>query len=485
MRPRRRRDGGQILVLFVLALVAMFAMASLLFDGGNALVRKRQLQDAGDAAALAAANVIQSGTTHGCSTTAGPPPGAPRAEVVSAAQAAVTAALPGFDTSKIVVTCPDGWTQNYAVQVDISGRSPGYFGGVIGFSGFAVSTTSQAVNGQVGGLKYSVVELDPSNLTWPTGRQGCPSVQVQGAITVTLDGSMQIDSACPAGSGGALDSRGNSATLTFNNGSVIGMVGGYVPGPLTITPTPLTGQLPVRDPLAGLPAVPVAALPVQSNAMLNLNGGSSVLSPGVYRGGIQMKNSAKAFLQPGIYVMDGGGFATGAQNAVYSVGTGVSSTTDATWGADCLATDCGVLIFNTGFTNSNQGNTEALAVGAGATLKLRAYLPTADPNRSLLPDASAYQNLLFWQDANPVPTSGLQQPIVQLNGGGTVDLSGTVYAPSAVVAMGGGSGGSGGAPIDLTLQFISWDLFIQGTSSFHFYYQSSAFAKPSDYGLIK
>ena len=59
-RRRNRREPGQVIVLFVLSLVAMFAMAALLFDGGRALALRRQFQNAGDAAAIAASNVIQS-----------------------------------------------------------------------------------------------------------------------------------------------------------------------------------------------------------------------------------------------------------------------------------------------------------------------------------------------------------------------------------------------------------------------------------------
>jgi hypothetical protein len=93
--------------------------------------------------------------------------------------------------------------------------------------------------------------------------------------------------------------------------------------------------------------------------------------------------------------------------------------------------------------------------------------------------------MLIWQDATPLPTSSYAQPIVQLTGGGGVDLGGTVYAPSAKVQMGGSSGGSGGDSIDLTLQFISWDLQLSGNSSFHFRYMDNEFVKPLDYGLVE
>jgi hypothetical protein len=292
---------------------------------------------------------------------------------------------------------------------------------------------------------------------------------------------MQINSACPAANGGALGTNGNAATITLNNGAVIRMVGGFVPGPLTLSPLPITGQRAVKDPLAGMPAMPIASMPVRSASRQTLSGGDTVLQPGVYIGGIQMRNSARAFMRPGIYVFQGGGFAVGAQNAVYSVGAAVSSTTDATWAANCPVASCGVLLYNTG-TASGASAMGELAIGAGATMRLRPYQPTADETGA---NMTEFRNLLLWQDANPVPTSSYAQPTVSLNGGGTVEISGTVYAPSAMLAMGGGSGGSGGSSTDLTLQFITWDLQLQGNSSFHFFYQTNAFAMPTDYGLIR
>jgi hypothetical protein len=73
---------------------------------------------------------------------------------------------------------------------------------------------------------------------------------------------------------------------------------------------------------------------------------------------------------------------------------------------------------------------------------------------------------------------------VSLNGGGNVDIRGTVYAPSAKVEMGGNSGGSGGT-VNLTLQFISWDIEFRGNSNFTFYFSDDEFARPLDYGLVE
>ena len=55
-RARRRREGGQVLVLFALSLVAIVAMVGLVLDGGSAYAQRRVEQNAADLAALAGAN---------------------------------------------------------------------------------------------------------------------------------------------------------------------------------------------------------------------------------------------------------------------------------------------------------------------------------------------------------------------------------------------------------------------------------------------
>jgi hypothetical protein len=495
MRTRNRRDAGQILVLFVLALIAMFAMAALLFDGGNALVRKRQFQNAGDAAALAAANVIASTNAsrptdpHGCLTALG----AVRTDVRDAARTAVAAALPGFDTTNnVTVTCPTGWS-NYAVQVALSGRSPSYFGSVIGFSGFAEGTTSQAVNGQVAGTKFSVVELDPGHYLapdiWPGGTDGCPSVSFAGSNTVTFDGALQVNSSCNT-SNGAIAVNGNSARVVFNNGAGAFVVGTQATSPNPVSPI-TTGVAPLLDPLRNLTPIPYSSWApalTRATSQTTLSGGSTVLEPGIYVGGILMRNSAVAYLHPGIYVMKDaangdGGFQMGAGNSVYSLPTTRTSTTDANWATDCPASTCGVLMYNVGQgCASNASPRDQFSVAAQATLKLRPYVSTSDGTGTNDP---AYDNLLLWQDKFPKPSATCSQPPIALGGGGQIAISGTLYAPSAAVQMYGNSGGSGGGSLAITLQFISWDLSFNGGISFQFQYQSEAFAKPTDYGLIK
>ncbi len=485
--PDQSRSRGQVLPIFVIFLVAMLLMASLLIDASTALLMRRQYQNATDAAALAAANVIPTGSPRGCSAI-DEPVGSPRSVVVEAARASVHANLPDYDLSRVVVSCPGGTYGNWAVKIQLHGDSAGFFSQVVGIESFPVDTSGVAVNGQFEGGKWSVVQLNPYNATWNRNK-GCPSLLFSGGPTAIFDGSIHVNSKCPASLGGAMGTNGNAANLTFNNDGAAYLAGGFSQGPLIVTPTPRENRAQIPDPLAGL-AEPSGLSTVHSPNTLVLGSGDNViLGPGIYVGGIQLKSNARAFLKPGIYVMQGGGLDLGAQSSAYTVKYGFTlpanpaTWTDASWATtDCLVGQCGVLIFNTKGNTCTCSSIGAFTVGAGANLKIRPYDPDVAGNNVV---DEAYKNLLFWQAAVPVPASNYQQPVVALGGGGSVDMSGTVYAPSAKVQMTGGSGGTGGDSITLTIQFISYDLEIQGNSSFHFYYQSNLFAKPLDYGLVE
>lgn len=62
-RPRRRfqpcrRQAGQTLVIFALSIVFLLGMAGVAIDAGRFVTQRRFLQNAADAAALAAANTV-------------------------------------------------------------------------------------------------------------------------------------------------------------------------------------------------------------------------------------------------------------------------------------------------------------------------------------------------------------------------------------------------------------------------------------------
>ena len=482
------RDGqrGQAMVLFVLLSMAMLFMGAIVFDAAQALTHRRLLQNAADAAALAASNVLQSGSNPGCSGSVSG--GSPRSSVETAAINAINANVPAGTSATVTVTCPSGWNDG-AVKVNVSGSSPAFFAGGLGMvvsasqtaqwtNGVAVSANATAMYGGNVPGKFSVVLLNPYNAGWQSGKQGCPSMLFSGGPTVYFEGSVQVDSACPAANNGAMGTNGNSATLTFATGAKASLVGGYSPGPLVVTPYPSTGQPIIKDPLRTLPAVPVSALTTRSSTKLILNNTAQVLEPGIYSGGIELRNSSQAYLRPGIYVIDNGGFSVGAQASLFSVSATGTSSSISTWDTDCVQASCGVLIY----IKNADSNGESFSVGAGGTVMLRPYNDLADSSGQ---NVRFFRNLLMWQDKTPAPTTNSIQPPLTLNGGGTLSMRGTLYAPSAAVLLTGGAGGSGGNSLDLTVQFIAWDLQIQGNSHFNFFYRTNDFAQPIQYGLVE
>ena len=216
LRRKSSSESGQVLIIFAFAFIAIIMMLALLFDGARALVLRRQLQDASDAAALAGANLIQGLTPKQCSLTTGPPPGAPVPAITAAAKASVAANLPDYPQGNVVVTCvADPLMDNQGVKVRLDDDSPTFFGQIFGGGPLSVATDSSAVNGNNLRNTYSVVMLNPSNLTWPQGQRGCPSFLLSGGPTVRFDSAIYIDSTCTAVNGGAFSTNGNSASLTM------------------------------------------------------------------------------------------------------------------------------------------------------------------------------------------------------------------------------------------------------------------------------
>jgi hypothetical protein len=515
-------ERGQVLVIFAAAFVVIIMMLALLFDGARGIVLRRQIQDASDAASLAAANVIQGTTAQGvtkkgCSATAGPPPSpTPQAWVIAAAKASVAQNLPGFDLTKVFVTCPG--PDNWSVKVTMGENAPTFFGSIFGTGPLTVSTHSVAVNGADKNSQFSVVLLDPAHCgptcsprhpeIWPNNYNGCPSFGINGTITAQFDSAIYVNSACDAAHNGAFATKGGSATLTFGNGAAIHLVGEYKPQALVVTPAPIEHQKEHGDPLSTLLPPPVN-IKIRENSKLILTGKATkasdctskgltysppgcVLEPGVYTGGIQHKSDAVIYLHPGIYVLKDGGLDMGSQSELYTIDASATSANQSNWATKCKPSTstnhtCGVLIYKT-----TVSSIDSINVSAGAVFMARSFDPDADTTLTTTNVSctackdETYRHLLIWQDALP-PASYpplVSQPKITLQGGGGVTMSGAVYAPQAAVTLNGNSGGSGGIQ-DLTLQFIVWDLDLSGTASFHFIFNADEFPVNLAYGLTQ
>ena len=519
MRRRGQTKGeeGVVVVLFSLFLIVLLAFGALVYTGAQALVLRRQLQNAGDAAALAAANLLIS--YEGCSGSGNG--GTPRSEIVTAAKNAVSTNFPGFDLTKVIVSCPAG-KENAAVKVDVSGVGPSYFG----MQGLNAATTSVAVNGQTVDQDYAVVLLNPYNASWPNQRNGCPSFLINGGITLTFEKNVIVDSKCTLADSlsGAVKALNSGFQMSLINGAEMRIGGQYAANTFGhITPDPSQMYRPLMsDPLSGLltPETYIgngsgASLPTVDMSSTGLgickNQDPCILPPGTYPGGIAAGGGggpSTLLLRPGVYYVAGGGVKLKSASArVISIPdstTMSNAQAKATfqkafnetkiiqnWQAECPinGTHCGVLVYNAPSGSSwvtSGGNADEISNGSQGVVLLRSYNASIDEIAANRVPFAPYNGLVVWQARLPAASSTAAQPVVSMAGGACVIMSGTVYAASGQVSFGGSScGAGGGGDAATTLQFIVWDLTLSGNNNFYFAYQKSLFAAPFQYGLIE
>jgi Putative Flp pilus-assembly TadE/G-like len=551
--PERAEERGQILVLFGLMLTMLALLAALLYSSASELVLRRQLQNAGDAAALAAANLMEQGSSQ-CNATRIASSGAGN-DLYTAAKNSLSTNL-GWTaaqvTSRMTITCPSGYS-NVAVRVELQQSGPTWFGA----SAQNVATSSTGMNGQYNGGDYSVALLDPSNLNWTGhgGRTGCASYLVNGGVTVTYEGSVFVDSTCTLNdsTSGSVKAQNSAFSMTMLNSARLITSGQVSSGTVSkITPAPTENFRPLyADPLAGLikpchatssssclgdtSTLPAKDTATNGSGQCKNTKVACVLSPGTYSGGILAANGSNAstlLLRPGVYYIEGGGLQlkSGAAQIVAIPaltgtcgGSGTCSNANAitrycnptnnnngscqlttdqvgtNFATDCptppAASTCGVLIYNAmADTNTawvTTGNSDAIQNGSQGLILLRAYNPTYDTiaaNGSTNGGTTfaSYKNVVVWQARTAAPSASAAQPVIGMQGGACVIISGTFYAPGAEIDFGGSTCGTGGGQdAQLKLQFVCWDLTLAGNNNFYFSYTRAAFAQPFAYGLVQ
>jgi hypothetical protein len=541
----QRPQQGQVIILFALFLTSLLAMGALLYTGAEALVLRRQLQNAGDAAALAAANLMVNNGGLCTSSRVSSTGSSGSNDLYLAAKSSIQADLGWSDaqvSSNMTLSCPsDANYYSHAVGVTLTSAGAHYFNPV----GLNVGTSSVAMNGLTGHGDFSVSLLDPSNPLWGANRRGCPSFLINGGVTVTFEGSIVINSACTRAqnTNAAMKAANSAFTMNVLNDAGIKVVGEIANGTATyITPAPIEHWLPrPRDPLDGLlppcnaldgtsgclgtssptnpPSLPVVNMATSGTGICKSQE-PCILTPGTYTGGIAAGGGGApntVLLRPGVYYLRGGGITLKSASArIFSIpaGNATSGYTNAQaksdfniaqnsagnllasqmWISKCptptvtnpQSATCGVLLYNAPNGSSWNTNQDQVKVGAQGVFQIRAYNPDQDTipgNQALF---QPYRNISIWQAANPAPTgSGQTQPDLLMNGGACVTLSGTVYAPGGNINFGGGTCGAGGGDDKLTMQFICWDLTLSGNNNFYFQYQKDWFAQPTTYGLVQ
>jgi hypothetical protein len=285
LQPATRRSGrgrrGAVAVLVALTVPVLIGFAGLAVDLGMMWNMKRQMQNAADAAAVAAGTQLRRGGNY---------------RAAGKDLSSLNGFTDGSDSTAVTVNSPPA-SGAFAgdvrfAEVIVAKDQPSYFMRYLGPS--SVTIRARAVAGGASG-NFCVYALDP-----------------------TASAAFQNDNAVSSSCGIMVNS--NSPTAVSTAGPItapdVGIVGntanaGRISGKLS------TGLAPAPDPLAGLPA-PIVGSCNQTNFSRTGNV-STNLTAGVYCGGITLHGNASVTLGPGTYILLGGGLTSDGNSSI--VGT--------------------------------------------------------------------------------------------------------------------------------------------------------------------
>ncbi len=366
--PRGRPSRGFVLITIMASLVAVLTLVGLAIDTGHLQVVKVRMQTAADAAAIGGVQDVKAGGF------AGP-------VAASRANAAANGFTHGRDTVAVAVNSPpaSGYFTGdpTAVEVTIRQSVATFFMSLAGFHRMDVS--ARAVARRAPGPNC-VFALDPSS---------AGAISASGGAIVEVNCGVMVNSV----SNTALSVSGGARI----DATWVGIAGNYsAVGGGAVSPAPAIHLPAEPDPLAHLSA-PAAGACARTNYSVS-SGQDVTISEGVYCGGISVSGGARLSLNPGTYVLKGGGLTV----------SGMSSLTGS-----------GVTFYNT----SGGGYSYAgVALSGGATVQLSA--PTTGP----------LAGILFFQDRAVVAGEAST-----LSGNASSYFNGALYFPTTALTYSGGT----------------------------------------------
>jgi len=330
----QRREDGQVAVMFALAVLPLAAVVGAAVDYSRGNQVRTSLQKALDSSVLAAA--------------------------IDGSSNWRTAALNSFNGNVNAKGSSVG-TPTFTLEKDIysgsvSASAETSFMGVVGISSLAIRANSAATTAKSPLCVLALNAFDTGAFDMNgNSKFNAPTCAVQ-ANTKASKGMTQ---------------EGKPSAIAKRFG-----VSGAHTGDGYSTP-PKDGSAPVADPYASIPFPSYSACD-KNDKGLDINGGSTTLSPGTYCGGIRIKSSSSVVLERGVYVMVGGSF----------------------W------LDGGSSVTGKEVTIAFTGSDATLRVWGNSTLDLTS------------PTSGTYKNFQFFQDANDANGRGAW---VSLGGNGNTD----------------------------------------------------------------
>lgn len=414
------RRSGQMIIFVTLSLFFLFSVMGLAIDLGYSYYTKVYAQSAADAAATAAAKWA---TDHGFVCTTNIPCNStytcpnPVGTVNTAFQAGCAYAQAngftngGSQTVTLIAnnTTPPNTTglgTALWVKATVAQTVPHMFLFWAGFQSGSVATQAIAGISSSGGAGCVYV-LDPDATK--------DALLITGAASLTGSSCGVYVNSTGAG---AIDMQG-SASITVTGGPGVQIrspgtaIGNNPWSPISPNPTSVAS---VADPLSSLVAPSFDTTTCKhTNYSLASSSTDHIYPDGVYCGGITVGGSAHLTIDPGIYILKGGGYNSG--NSAVVNGTGVT------------------------FFLTGTGGTGMQLTGASV-------------NNLTAPSSGAYQGILFWQD----PAFGYTAANNYGNSA-VLNATGTLYFPTTALNL---SGAIAASKMALAVK----DLNISGSATF-------------------
>lgn len=431
MKQQLSKERGQALIIIALAAIGLFAITALAIDGSAKFSDRRHAQNAADAAALAGALALG------------------REETDWRLNALDVAGDNGYDDNLVsntvdVYRCDETGSScgAYAgsdeyVQVIVTSRVNTYFARVLGINQTQNTVQAVALTRKGGPLfdGASIVSLNPSPGCGGGSGSGGGSVDVGGNGTIYLDkGGIFVNSSASCG----YSQTSCSVTLTAVNGASITSAGSAIndtcsspPVPQNTTAEPVVipheVYMPDRPSECSQTAIAPNLLGMDANGVQNW-----LIHPGYYTDFPQaglVPNNKNIYLEPGVYCVNG----------------------DVQWsGATFKSLDgtSGVTIYITAGHTLSVNINSPIWLNASSSGEYAGYLFIVDGDQSSIENCN-------------------------INGGGYLDMNGTVFAPYCNITINGDSSTTS----DFNAQVIGWDIKLNGNNIITFTYDPSANAE--------
>lgn len=300
LRDHLRDERGVVLVVVTAAMTSLTLFTGIVLDVGIIMEERRQIQNAVDAASLAAARAARDN---------------PGTAVAVANQYLL---LNGVDPADpdVTVTVNQLYGSDQ-VEISVTAAVPTAFFRIANINSKDVTVRAVGEALPLGVGNYAMVSLNQT---------ACDAFLAYGNPTLDISGGgIMVNSDCP---NYATNIYGN-ADVTADSVDYYNQGAALVSGNAVSYPAPSSVTTRVTDPLAG--ALPTPSLAVTSPdsagtqavpALTTVSGNGTVtLNEGVYWGGINILGNTDVTFNPGVYVMAGGNFESWGNGSI--TGTGV------------------------------------------------------------------------------------------------------------------------------------------------------------------